>query len=89
MAGTQRILVSAYAPATVLVFALALLLPREVWLDLGRNSFLLAQLAPAALLLYSLAAYPGKRSLHLLLVPAALLCWFWQVGIGTMFIYGK
>ena len=85
----QRILTSAYAPATALVFLLGAFSPRNVWIDLGRNSFLLAQLMPAALLLYALAAYPGKRSLHFFLVPPALLCWFWQVGIGTMFIYGK
>lgn len=85
----KRMLASAYAPATALTFLLGTLLPREVWISLGRDSFLLAQLLPAALLLYALVWYPGKRSLHLFLVPLAMLCWFWQVGIGTMLIYGK
>jgi hypothetical protein len=85
----QRIIASAYAPATVLVFIVGILAPREAWLALGKSSFLMAQVLPLALLGYSLARYPGNWRLHLVLVPLALLCWLWQFTWGHVLIFGK
>ena len=86
---SQRVVSSSYAPATAIVFLLGVMVPRETWLALGRGSFLAAQLLPLALLGYCLVAYRGARAAHLVLLPLALLCWLWQVGIGTLLIYGK
>jgi hypothetical protein len=84
-----RLLTSAYAPTTALLFGLAAVLPRNFWYSLGRDSFLVAQAVPAALLLYSLGWYPGKRALHVVAVPLCLLLWFAQIAWGTTAIYGK
>jgi hypothetical protein len=84
-----RFLSSSYAPATTALFILAAVLPNETWHKLGRNALVLAQVLPLSLLAYSLIAYPGNRKLHLVLVPLALLCGLWQLGISTMSIYGK
>jgi len=85
----RRLAASSYAPATALIFLLGIGLPRELWLSLGRPAWDLLQLLPALLMVYSLVAYPGKRSIHLLLLPAALICWFWQLVIGGLIIFGK
>jgi hypothetical protein len=85
----KKLLASSYAPATAVLLLLAAVLPREAWIQLGRNAFLLSQAIPISLLVYSLIAYPGERKLHFLLVPLASICGFWQLGIGTMAIYGK
>jgi hypothetical protein len=85
----QRLLVSAYSPATALLFAAAMLVPLESWLALGRPAFLWLQLIPAVLAVYCVAQFQGPRWFHSVLVPVALVCWLWQAAYGYITIYGK
>ena len=83
-----RLTASSYSPVTALFLISAAVAP-ETWRELGRSSFLIAHALPATLLVYSLVAYPGPKKAHLWLLPLAAIFGFWQLGIGTMFIYGK
>jgi hypothetical protein len=83
-----RLSASSYSPATTLLFISAAVAP-EAWRELGRSSYLIAYTVPAVLLVYSLVAYPGPRRVHLWLLPLAAVFALWQLGIGTLAIYGK
>jgi len=85
---TLRLLTSAYAPFTAILYAVAFIIPRESWATWGRASLLVAQVVPAALLLASLVAYPGAKRLHLLLVPFALLFWACQFVVAQIAVFG-
>jgi hypothetical protein len=83
-----RLATASYAPAASLLFVAGMVLPREFWVDSGRSSYLLAQAVPAAMLLLSVVRYPGRRRLHLILVPIALVCWAAQFIWAQILIYG-
>ncbi len=87
--GFTRLLSSSYSPATAIILVTAVLLPTAAWQQFGRSAFLLAQVLPLSLLVYSLLSYPGNRRLHFALIPLALVCGVWQFGVGSMVIFGK
>jgi hypothetical protein len=86
----QRCLTSAYGPAIALVFALAAF----AWPDSHRYNaagvriFMWLQVLPLGLLAYSLIFYRGRRGLHWLLVPLALVAWAWTFALGFMGVNG-
>jgi hypothetical protein len=85
----QRLLASIYAPIAGILFVAATFTDPEYW-SLGRIPlFLVLQLVPLALLIYSIRRYAGPRWVQFVLVPAALGCWGWQVVLGYLGIYGQ
>jgi hypothetical protein len=86
----QRLLASAYGPTIAVVFVVAAFLWPEShhYQPEGVRAFLLLHLLPLGLFVYSLCAYPGPRSLHVFLVPPALIAWLWTLAIGYIFVHG-
>ena len=86
----QRLLASAYGPTIALVLVVAAFFWPESYhyRPEAVRAFLLLHLLPLGLLVYSLCAYPGPRSLHAFLVPPALLAWLWTIAIGYIFVHG-
>lgn len=67
----------------------AFLIPAGLRTHQVSSGYLWLQLLPAGALVYSLVAYPGRRSLHLWLVPVSIASWLWVAGVGHLAIFGK
>lgn len=85
----RRGLASIYAAVPLLLWLAGSLLPTGVRTHQASSWYLWLQLLPAGALLYSLVAYPGRRALHLWLVPVSVVSWLWVTGIGHVAIFGK
>jgi hypothetical protein len=86
----QRALASAYGPAVACLFLAAALWPdRHRYSQASVQVFYWLQLVPLALLVYSLAAYPGPRRIHWWLVPVGFLAWVWSFSLGFLFVHGE
>jgi len=86
----QRLLASAYGPSMACLFAAAAWWPDEHrYSQASVQVFYWLQLIPLALLVYALAAYPGPRRLHWLLVPLGVVAWTWTFALGFLFVHGE
>jgi hypothetical protein len=87
----RRIAASSYAPAIALVyFAAVFAWPERLqYTAAGLQLYYAVQGVPAVLLLYSLHAYPGSRTVHFFLVPLAVLAWAWTFILGYWAVQGK
>jgi hypothetical protein len=86
----QRLLASAYGPSLACLFVAAAAWPDAYrYTPTGVQIFYWLQCVPLALLVYTLAAYPGPRRTHWLLVPMGLLAWAWTFALGFLFVHGE
>lgn len=83
-----RVATAAYAPSTTLLFVLAFVIPRDTWISLGDSAILIVQIIPMLLMILSLFAYPGRKTLHIFLIPLALFFWLFQFFIARIVAYG-
>jgi hypothetical protein len=86
-----RLATAAYAPSLAVLFVAA----GFVWPDhyrfneAGSRAYMWLQFVPFTLLLLSLVKYPGPKRLHFVLVPVAIVAWFWTFALGWMSVNGK
>ena len=85
----QRTFASAYGPVAAILFVAALLLPQSQLTQQNGVRYLWLQVLPGCLFVYSLLAYPGRRQLHVWLVPLAILSWLWVALWGFVLIHGE
>jgi len=87
---SRRLMGSLYGPAIALLLVAVMLWPDQYrWNPQVVTAFYWLQVVPLSLLIYSLARYPGRPILHLVLVPIALLCWALVFAIGFLKIHGE
>ena len=85
-----RLSSSAYGPAIAAIYlATVFALPEHLrYSSQALYAYYALQGLPLLLLLYSLAAYPGKRSTHVVLVPVAMIAWLWTFALGYWVVHG-
>lgn len=86
-----RLACSAYAPAiSALYLATVFAWPEHLrYSSQALPTYYALQGLPLFLLLYSLAAYPGRRITHVVLVPVAVIAWLWTFVLGYWVVHGK
>jgi hypothetical protein len=87
----QRLAASAYGPAiAALYLAVAFAWPRgQLSSATAIYVYYALQGVPLLLAVYSLAAYPGPKRLHIALVPLAAIAWLWTFALGYWGVHGK
>ena len=86
----RRFIASLYGPAIALLLVVVAFWPDQYrYTPRGVAIFYWLQVVPLILLSYSLARYPGRAMLHLILVPIGLLCWLLIFIIGFFEIHGE
>ncbi|MBK9572429.1 MAG: hypothetical protein IPO43_06730 [Rhodoferax sp.] len=86
-----RLCSSAYGPAISAIYLATVFAWPEHLRYSSQALFALYALQglPLLLLLYSLAAYPGRRITHVVLVPVAAIAWLWTFALGYWVVHGK